>query len=224
NARHAARQFFEDDGTPRLCRDQPPEHHDPAFAYHEVVIAPTVRSPAEFDDAQAPALVAILGLPLFEYDDVVRQRLHVQLSLAGGGIIQNEYRATALHEELLERQHLPAIAQGRACKQPQFGQRIEHDAGRSHALNDLAYTACGLGELDFGRMEYRVLLFADEQVLAWHHLEYVSAFERPPVRRRNRTQFMFAFGKRDVDAALALADAFEKKLQCRGGLARARRT
>src|SRR4029079_523423 len=52
----------------------------------------------------------------------------------------------------------------------------------------------------------------------------MSAVERPPVRRRNRTQFMFAFGKRDVDTALPLADAFEKKLQCGGGLARARRT
>ena len=30
----------------------------------------------------------------------MRQRLHAQLSLAGGGIIQHEDRATALHEEL----------------------------------------------------------------------------------------------------------------------------
>ena len=78
-------------------------------------------------DAQPAARPAVVERQLLEQDDAVRQALQLQVAAARGEVVEQEHRAVAPGEELLEREDLTAIAQRLARQQLHLGQRVEHD-------------------------------------------------------------------------------------------------
>ena len=65
-------------------------------------------------------------------------------------------------------------------------------------------------------MEERVLLFGPEVFRGLKFLN-VDAVQRPAVRRRIGPQLIRRLRQRDVHAGFAAPDAFEKKLEAKGG-------
>jgi hypothetical protein len=77
-----------------------------------------------------------------------------------GAVIHHEHGPVPPREVLLERQHLPAVAQRVLGQQAQFGERIEHDARGTGALHDVLHGADRGAELHLGRMEHGVARIA----------------------------------------------------------------
>src|SRR6185436_10546847 len=104
-----------------------------------------------------------------------------------GLVVEQDDRAIAAVEELLESEDLPAKAQWLARQQSHFRQRVERDARRVDSLDRLQYFIDGLLQLDLGRMEDRIA-FGHLEARFLGQLEDLDSFEAPAVRIRNRVQ------------------------------------
>ena len=56
--------------------------------------------------------------------------MQLQVGLVRRQVVEQDDRAIAAREEMLQRQHLPAVAQRALRQQPQLGQAVENDARR----------------------------------------------------------------------------------------------
>lgn len=68
------------------------------------------RAAAVFDDAETPALPAVLGTEMLKLDHTVRDALDVQVMIGRRHVVEQHHRATAAGKELLECQDLPPVA------------------------------------------------------------------------------------------------------------------
>ena len=127
----------------------------------------------------------------------------------------------ASREILFETENLPAIAQRVAGEKAQFRQGIDDDTGRLQPLDLCQHRAGGVRKFDFRRAEDRVLGFRLELLFVHHEFEQINPIKYPPVRIGYLEQFRFRFGKRDVQALLALSYTFHQKLHGDGGFTRA---
>src|SRR4029079_11318743 len=114
-------------------------------------------------------------------------------------------------EVLLQGQDLPPVAQGIAGQEAHLGERVEHDAARTDALHDLQHSARRLVELDFGRVEERVVTAA--RGLRRGQLVQLDAVERPAVGGGYGSQLFRRLREGDVEARLPEAGAFEEELK-----------
>ena len=85
-------------------------------------------TPRILHDAHPAARAAVVERQLLEQDDAVRQALQLQVAAARGEVVEQQHRAVAAGEELLERENLAAVAQRLARQQPHLRQRVEDDA------------------------------------------------------------------------------------------------
>ena len=144
----------------------------------------------------------------------------VSLAPTGGQVVHQQHGQAAPGEELLERKHLAAIAQGILGQQAHLRQAVEHQAAR------LEFVDAGLDQLDgvtqFGLpgMQDGLLLRTAEHGIGGGQFEQVHAVQAPAVGLGHAPQLFAGLRQGDVEHRLALADAFEEKLQAQGRLAR----
>jgi hypothetical protein len=145
----------------------------------------------------------------------------LQVAVRSGQIVEEQHRASASGEELLEGEDLPPVTQRIAGEQPQLRQRVEHEPprfGPTHLRQDRCRR---VRELYLGGMEHCVLLFGPEAVFGGHGLVNCDAFERPAVRRRNRGKLLLRLREGHIQHRLALPRALEQVLHGECRLARA---
>src|SRR4051794_39460405 len=95
----------------------------------------------------------------------MRDAVQLKVLCPGGAVVQKEHGAVAVREEVFEREHLPAVAQGVARQQPNLGQGIEHYAAWLYALNLPENVLRRVLELDLGRVKGGILIFRTKAVL-----------------------------------------------------------
>ena len=136
-------------------------------------------------------------------------------------VVEEQHRAPLPGEEVLQRQHLAAVAQRPLRQQPDLRKAVEDDAGRRHARDLVHHHLDGLAELQVGGVDDRLLAFGIEAELGRDQLVDLDAVEIPAMRARHMQQFLPALRERDVEAALVLGPAFEHELERQRRLARA---
>jgi adenylosuccinate synthase len=146
-------------------RDQAWKHDQAAGIDNEIVIAAAESHAAELDHAETPPLGAIIGSDMLEHQHPMRQALQLHVDSLAGAIVQQERGTVAARETLFEGENLPPVAQGVLRQQPHFGKGIDDQAAGPHAINLTQQRLCCLRQLDFGRMEERVLLLRLELAL-----------------------------------------------------------
>ena len=169
-----------------------------------VVIAAAELHAAVLDDAQPPALGAVLGIQLLEQDDAVRDALHLQVVVGRRHVVEQQHRALARREELLQRQNLAAIAQRVAGQQPQLRQRVEHHARRLAADRRRRGSACVVAASSISDGWNIVFCSSGSSAPpAGASSRIVDAVEPPAVRFGDGPELLLGFGQRDVQHRLA---------------------
>jgi hypothetical protein len=106
---------------------------------------------------------------------------------------------------------LAPITQRVLCQQPQMGDGVDDETVWTQFPDLVEHQADSVIKFHFRWMNETLLPvrvgFQRDDV------EDGEAFERPAVTAGSRRQFPARFGQRDVEAALAQAKAFQKKLQ-----------
>src|SRR4051795_11092040 len=105
--------------------DQARIHHDAAGLDREIMEAAAVLAPANFQDAQPASLGTVFRRELLEQENAVRETLYLGISGFARPVIEQEGRAIAPDEVLLQRENLSPIAQRSLREQPQLGEGIE---------------------------------------------------------------------------------------------------
>ena len=139
---------------------------------------------AQLLDPQAAPLRAVLGRELLEVDDAVGEALQLQVGRVGGAVVEEDDRAAAAGEELLQGQDLAPVAQRVAGQQPHLGEGVEDDPRRLDLLHDVEDALRGLVQLDLGGVEEGVV--ALQPLLAGRQLVEADAVEGPAVGAGDR--------------------------------------
>jgi len=189
---------------------------------HVVVIATAKLDAAILHDPQAAALGPILWIQLLEQHDAMRDALNLQVAIGGCQVVEQQDRTLARREELFERENLPTIAEGTAGKQPEFRQRVEHDAGRFQSLHVSEDRAGRRRQFELGRVEHRVLLIGIERPFRRRQLANPDAVEHPAVRLGDGPQLVFRFRECHVEDRLSFTSRSHQVLERQGGLPRPR--
>ena len=129
----------------------------PAASDLEVVKPLRHRDATHLDDAQLSSRASVLEREVLEKDEDMRDAAQLQVFVPGGMIVEYQHGGLPSTEEVLESQHLPAIAQRIAREQAELGERVEDDAGGLNAFGLLEDRLCEFTELDFGGVIQRVL-------------------------------------------------------------------
>ncbi len=146
----------------------------------------------------------------------------LQIVLLRSQIVEHDHGAAALGEEVLQGQHLPAVAQGALRQEPELGEAVDHHAAGVGSRDLLEDQPGGFVEFDLRGMEEGQFLPRIQGGLGGHQLEDVEAVEGPAVPPRDQSQLAGRLRQGDVEHALAVAHAFEEELQGDGGLPGAR--
>ena len=144
-----ASQFGAGGELPVLGCDQSREHLEPAGTYHVVVIAATELHAAEFHNPQPPPLRPIIGLQVVQPNDAVRDALHLEIVVGRRHVVEEDQRAVAGREKLLERKNLPAVAERGTGQESQFRQGVEHYPGGLQPFHIRQNQLGGGRQLDF---------------------------------------------------------------------------
>ena len=134
---------------------EPRKDVEAAAPDREIVKAAAERDAAHLADAHAAPFGAELVGELFEHDYAVGDALQMIVLDAAGAIVEQQHGAVLSAEELLQREHLPAIAQGTLRDQPQLGQRVDHEALGTVLVHGGDQGLRGFPELHLGGVEYR---------------------------------------------------------------------
>ncbi len=208
-----------------LQRDQAGEDLHAACRDGEVVVAAAEALAAVLGDAQAPPLGPVLGCHPLQVDNTLGDAVDGLVHDVGGEVVEHQHGGPLAGEVVLERQDLPAVAQGVAGEQPDLRQAVEHDAGGLARLDRLQDGARALAEFEVGGVEQALLLTLLEQALGRHEFENRDlVVEVPAVGGGVVAQLLFGFREGDVEAGLAGFSALEQELQRDRGLARPRVT
>ena len=148
--------------------------------------------------------------------------LELQIVTFGGAIIQQQHGAFASGKILLKSENLPAITQRIASQQTQLREGIKHYALRLKPFHFGQHRVGSVRQLDFSRIEDRVLGFGFEVSLIRTQLEYLDPIERPAVRSCDFEKFGLRFGESDIEALLAATGTFHQELHGDRGLSRTR--
>ena len=152
----------------------------------------------------------------------MRNALDLQVVVGLRAVVEEQHRAPAAGEELLQREDLAAIAQRIAREQTQFRHRVEHDAGRLDLVHFGEDRLRGFAELDLGRVKDGIALVGLEIPLGGNDFADLHAREVPAMRGGDRAQFFLGLGKGDVEHRFAAGCSGAQELQCQRRLARTR--
>jgi hypothetical protein len=151
-----------------------------------------------------------------------RDALHLQVVAVACHVVEQQHRAPAAGEVVLQRQYLAPIAQGATGEEAQLRQRIEDQARRLDARHVVQDLARRVTQFHLRRMEHGVLLFGLQAFLVGYQFADVDALKGPAVGQRYCADFLFRLGQGDVQDPLALSHALHQELERERGLARAR--
>src|SRR4051812_44481057 len=87
------------------------EERNPAFADHEIMEAPAEAASAHLVHTQAAAFCAVRLRKLLQADDAMGEAVQTIIVSLLGQVVEQQHRAAALGEEMLESNDLPAVAQ-----------------------------------------------------------------------------------------------------------------
>src|SRR3954453_13273624 len=102
---------------------------------HEVMVAAPEVHASHLDDPNAPPLRPVGGSKLLEMDDGVTETVQVQVVLVCGQVVEQEYGRVVKQEEVLEGEHLAAVAQRPLREQADFGEAVENHSGGTYPLH-----------------------------------------------------------------------------------------
>ena len=177
---------------------------------------------AELDHLHLSQCLTVGRGAVIQRDHAVRDALQLHVRTFRSSIVQQQHGAVAPAKELLERQYLPAIAQGALRQQAKLRQRVEHHAYRLGSLDRLQHATSRFGQLHFGRVIHRELVTAGEIAVFRDQLDDLYAVQRPAVRFRAGQQLLSRFGQRDIQAGFAGPGSGEQILKRERRLACAR--
>ena len=150
---------------------------------------------AKLEEPQPATVSAVLRSELLELENAMRDALELELvGRSGGEGVEEQHRAIAFAEVLLERQDLSTVAQRVPCEQPHLGKRVEHDPQRLHPVHLREHRPGRLGQLHFGRVEEGVLRLGLEALLRALQIADRDAVERPAVALRDGAQLRLVLG------------------------------
>ena len=160
---------------------------------------------------------AVFGSQPFEANDAVRNALHLQIALVRREIIEQQHRAAPAGKELLQREHLPPVAQRIRCQQLKLGERVQHHP-RWLPLFDISEDPFRrVSEFYLGGVKHRVLLCRIEGFFGGRQLAHEDAVQRPAMRPSDDPRFLFGLRERYVQGPFPAVYPFEQELhrQCR---------
>ncbi len=217
----AAGQLFCDRRQAMLARDEPRKDVDSPAPDGVVVKAAAEAHAAVLDDQEPPPLGAVLRVQLLQPHHAVRDALDLQVVGGAGQIVQQQHRAAPAGEELLEGEDLPAVAQRVAGQEAQLRERIERHARRLDPLDVRQDRLRRLAQLDFRRMEHRVLVVRPQALFRGHQLADCDAVQRPAVGGCHLAQLLLGLRQSHVEDRLAEPDALHQELHRQRRLPRA---
>ena len=183
--------------------DEAGEDLDPAPPDGVVVEArPEVAAP-HLDDLEPPPHSPVIGRVPLHADDAVGDAVQVRVAHVAGLVVDEQDRAVASGEELLEGEDLAAVAERVLRQQPQLGHRVEHQPGRPGLLGLGEDGLDRLAKLDLGGVVHRVPGVGLEAFLGGDDLDDLDALQRPAVGRGRGPEFLLALGEGDEQAGFA---------------------
>ena len=176
------------------------------------MVAASKLHPPVLDDSETATLRAVLGIQLLEQHDAVRDALHLQIAIDRGQVVEQQHGALPGRKELLQRENLPPIAERTSGQQPQLRERIKDHTGGFQPFHIVENQLRDRRQLDFRRVEHRVLLVEVELVFRRGELPNVDAIQRPAVGRGDCAKLLFRLRERDVQHGLAAARAVHRDI------------
>jgi len=139
--------------------DQARVDSEAALADGKVVIARDEIDATQLLDLKSATGGAEVERQPLQRDDAVAQAVEMRVlaSIVASHVVDQDHGRIAAGEELLERQHLTAIAERILCQQPHLRQAVEHHALRLNALHLGFDQPNRLAQLHLPWVEYRLL-------------------------------------------------------------------
>ena len=173
-----------------------------------------------FYDPEAATLRAKVNCQLFEQHNSVGNGMELKVVRGRREVIEQDDGAVPLSEEMLEREHLPPVAQRALGKHAHLRQAVEDHARRLRVLYPVEHKVGRFVELHLGRVEDRHLTVWVERCLGRNQFEQVDALQGPPVPPRDNLELPNRLGQRDVKSSLSLPSALHEELHRQGRFAR----
>ena len=147
-------------------------------------------------------------------DDAVRNAVNGAVGALGGEIVEHDDRRIMLREIMLQRENLPPVTQRALRQQTDFREAVDDDPFRLYPLDAVEDALHGLAELEIRRIQQALMLIGIQHALRRYQLENLDLRpNRPAVRPRAITQFVFGLGEADIDTGFARFGAGEEELQ-----------
>ena len=191
------------------------EDVEPAGRDLEIVVAGDEIDPAQLLHLHAAACRAEIERQPLERQHAVAQAVQVPIAadLGPGHVVDQQHGGAAPGEELLERQHLPPVAERILGEQPHLRQAVEHHAGRAHPLHLVLDQADELAQLEFPGVENGLVTPATQHLGRGVELEHREIVERPAVGAGGKGQLLPGFGERYVEHRLATRRALAQEFK-----------
>ena len=184
--RVAARRRVAGEAPTMLGGDQPRKNPQSPGLDDEIVVAAAELDAAHLDDAEAPALRAVVDGELLQQHHPVRDRMKLEVVLTGAEVVEDHDGAVAAGEEVLQREDLPPIAERILRQQPQFGEAVEDHAGRIDLVDAVEDQLRGLAQLHLGWMKDSQFALRVERRFGGHQFEMSTPSSDQPWRCATR--------------------------------------
>lgn len=217
---NAAAQGLAHIAAAMLGRHQPREHMHAIAHDGEIVEAAAVLLAAVLHDPHATAFGAVIGRQFFQANHPVGDAVYGFVEGFGGQVVEQQHRGVVAHEIVLDRQDLSSITQGTLRQQADFGEAVDHHAGRLDPFHHFKDLPRGLAQLQVGRVQQALLLFGIEQAFRRGQLENMDiVIQIPAVGFCALAQFTLGFGQGDIERAFTIFCPCLQEVQGDGGFA-----
>jgi hypothetical protein len=171
---------------------------EPALLDDEIMVTAAKPDAAHLYDPKAPTFAAIVYRRLLQQDDTVRNGMELQVVLLRRQIVKQNDRTLSAGKIVLQREHLPPVAQSTVGKQAQLRKTIDDDPLRVELGNPVHDQLRRLVQLHFRRMKDRQLAIGIERRFRRNKLEECDTVERPAVAFGDELQLALRLRQRDV--------------------------
>ena len=104
-------------------------------------------------------------------------RVQLEVAAFRGLVVEQDHRAVASDEEVLERQHLAPVAQWALCQQAHLREAVEDHSARVGLADTVEQLAGGFAQLDLGRVQHRQLQFRVETGFRCDQFEHINTIQ-----------------------------------------------
>ncbi|EEF24814.1 conserved hypothetical protein, partial [Ricinus communis] len=185
-----------------------------------VVPAALEIAAAQLDHAHAPPRRAEAALDLLQRHHAMHGTLQLVLAAVRRQVVQQQHRGARVRQALAQGDDLASIVGAVARQQPYLHHGIDDDARRARLVDAIGDVVDERRQFGLGRQQDRLrcrLVRRQRQCL-----DNLDAVEVPAMVVRRRAQFDLGLRQRQVQAAVALLDAFDQVAQPERRLAGAR--